>query len=63
MESLSNTLSSLGYDLLSFATIKVKSNEENQIPPAECTGGSCDGGCTNGCSSCSPGCNSGGIYG
>jgi hypothetical protein len=55
MTSIRDTLSALGYDLLSFTTLSL---DPNPVPP-NCPGGSCDKGCTNGCSSCSPGCNSG----
>ena len=62
MTSISNTLSALGYDLLSFVTPSYSAGIPD--PPVEpCSGGNCNNGCTNGCSSCYPGCNSGSYYG
>ncbi len=63
MISISNTLSALGYDLLSFVTPSYSGGGIPDPPVDPCTGGSCDKGCTNGCSSCSPGCASGSYYG
>jgi hypothetical protein len=52
MSQLKKEFSVLGFDLLGLDNLIYATEPEE---PAECSGGSCDGGCTNGCYRCKPG--------